>query len=375
MARIESLVVALALCVAKADDAGHPFGIARLRNHTQPRLLLIVGVQHSGTTLAEHFVMSHTGTVPTVSTCVAGSGCYGSAELRFDVHGNATRNRTQASTSSEYAPPHTPMGAPRCKDGQSAHGVMADRDCQRGHRAVGSTTAASGFMRDGPQPLDQWLATERQTVDKAARRGSTPAIASWANCSAYLRRAAAVDSSYVIGGDGRLVVAKSPALMHHVGELARACELEGIAAHVLLVVRSPFQTASSPQNKYRLGCADECRARLVSAWLCEVRLMLARQVPLVAHGRFRVLRAEAFGDPQALRAIERWLSLAQIDITVTNSSGRRAFYPAGAPATHRELGRRLGLFRRNDGFEVDLGLMGDGCPPVPPSNGSVPLGY
>ena len=72
-------------------------------------------------------------------------------------------------------------------------------------------------------------------------------------------------------------------------------------------------------------------------------------------------------DPQALRAIERWLSLAPIDITVTNSSGRRAFYPAG--------GRRLGLFRRNDGFEVDLGLMGDGCPSVPPSNGSVPLGY
>ena len=63
-------------------------------------------------------------------------------------------------------------------------------------------------------------------------------------------------------------------------------------------------------------------------------------------------------DPQALRAVERWLALAPIDITYTNSSGRR-----------------LGLFRRNDGFEVDLGLMGDGCPPVPPSNGSVPLGY
>ena len=60
----------------------------------------------------------------------------------------------------------------------------------------------------------------------------------------------------------------------------------------------------------------------------------------------------------ARRAVERWLSLAPIDITYTNSSGRR-----------------LGLFRRNDGFEVDLGLMGDGCPPVPPSNGSVPLGY
>ena len=66
---------------------------------------------------------------------------------------------------------------------------------------------------------------------------------------------------------------------------------------------------------------------------------------------FPVLRAIIL--PQALR-----LALAPIDITYTNSSGRR-----------------LGLFRRNDGFEVDLGLMGDGCPSVPPSNGSVPLGY
>ena len=167
-----------------------------------------------------------------------------------------------------------------------------------------------------------------------------------------------MDPSYVMGGDPRLVVAKKPAVMHHVGELARACEREGIAAHVLLVVRSPFQTASSPQNKFRLGCADECRARFVSAWLCEVQLFLKQQVPLVARGRFHVLRAEDMMDPQALRAVERWLSLAPIDITYTNSSGRR-----------------LGLFRRNDGFEVDLGLMGDGCPPVPPSNGSVPLGY
>ena len=106
-----------------------------------------------------------------------------------------------------------------------------------------------------------------------------------------------------------------------------------------------------------------------------MQLFLKQQVPLISKGGFRVLRAEEMMDPQALRAVERWLSLAQIDITVTNSSGRRAFYPAGAPATHRELGRRLGLFRRNDGFEVDIGLMGDGCPSVPPSNGSVPLGY
>ena len=89
-----------------------------------------------------------------------------------------------------------------------------------------------------------------------------------------------------------------------------------------------------------------------------MQLFLKQQVPLVAHGRFRVLRAEDMMDPQALRAVERWLALAPIDITYTNSSGRR-----------------LGLFRRNDGFEVDLGLMGDGCPSVPPSNGSVPLGY
>ena len=316
---------------------------AKKTNHTQPRLLLIVGVQHSGTTLAEHFVMSHRETVPTVGTCVAGSGCHGSDQMRFDVHGNATRTRNQASTSSEYAPPRTPMSPPQCKEGQSVNGVMGDRDCQRGHHAI---MDASGF------PLDnEWLATERRTVDKFEKRSSTPAIAPWANCSAYLRRAAAVDPSYVIGGDPRLVVAKKPAVMHRVGELARACEREGIAAHVLLVVRSPFQTASSPQNKFRLGCADACRARFVSAWLCEVQLFLKQQVPLVAHGRFRVLRAEDMMDPQALRAIERWLSLAPIDITVTNSSDRRAFYPAG--------GRRLGLFRRNDGVEVDLGLMGD----------------
>ena len=323
---------------------------AKKTNHTQPRLLLIVGVQHSGTTLAEHFVMSHRETVSTVNTCVPGSGCYGSDQMRFDAHGNATRTRNQASTSSEYAPPRTPMSPPQCKDGQSVNGVMGDRDCQRGHHAI---MDASGFMM-----RDEWLATERRTVDKVVLSSSTPSSTTWANCSAYLRRAAAVDPSYVIGGDPRLVVAKKPAVMHRVGELARACERAGIAAHVLLVVRSPFQTASSPQNKFRLGCADACRARLVSAWLCEVRLMLARQVPLVAHGRFRVLRAEDMKDPQALRAVERWLSLAPIDITYTNSSGRR-----------------LGLFRRNDGFEVDLGLMGDGCPPVPPSNGSVPLGY
>ena len=323
---------------------------AKNTNHTRPRLLLIVGVQHSGTTLAEHFVMSHRETVSTVNTCVPGSGCHGSDQMRFDAHGNATRTRNQASTSSEYAPPRTPMSPPQCKDGQSVNGVMGDRDCQRGHHAI---MDASGFsMRD------EWLATERRTVDEAARRGSPPSIAPWANCSAYLRRAAAVDPSYVIGGDYRLVVAKKPAVMHRVGELARACEREGIAAHVLLVVRSPFQTASSPQNKFRLGCADACRARFVSAWLCEVQLFLKQQVPLVARGGFRVLRAEDMMDPQALRAVERWLALAPIDITYTNSSGRR-----------------LGLFRRNDGFEVDLGLMGDGCPSVPPSNGSVPLGY
>jgi hypothetical protein len=324
---------------------------AKKTNHTQPRLLLIVGVQHSGTTLAEHFVMSHRETVSTVNTCVPGSGCHGSDQMRFDAHGNATRTRNQASTSSEYAPPRTPMSPPQCKDGQSVNGVMGDRDCQRGHHAA--SVDESGFMM-----RDEWLATERQTVDEALKSGSPPSSTTWANCSAYLRRAAAVDSSYVIGGDGRLVVAKKPAVMHHVGELARACEREGIAAHVLLVVRSPFQTASSPQNKFRLGCADACRARFVSAWLCEVQLFLKQQVPLISKGGFRVLRAEEMMDPQALRAVERWLALAPIDITYTNSSGRR-----------------LGLFRRNDGFEVDLGLMGDGCPSVPPSNGSVPLGY
>ena len=323
----------------------------KTRNHTQPRLLLIVGVQHSGTTLAEHFVMSHRETVSTVNTCVPGSGCHGSDQMRFDAHGNATRTRNQASTSSEYAPPRTPMSPPQCKDSQSVNGVMGDRDCQRGHHA--DLVDASGFMHGS-----EWLATERQTVDEVVKSSSPPSIAPWANCSAYLRRAAAVDPSYEIGGDPRLVVAKKPAVMHRVGELARACEREGIAAHVLLVVRSPFQTASSPQNKFRLGCADACRARFVSAWLCEVQLFLKQQVPLVAHGRFRVLRAEDMMDPQALRAVERWLALAPIDITYTNSSGRR-----------------LGLFRRNDGFEVDLGLMGDGCPSVPPSNGSVPLGY
>ena len=322
---------------------------AKKTNHTQPRLLLIVGVQHSGTTLAEHFVMSHRETVSTVNTCVPGSGCYGSSQMRFDAHGNATRTRNQASTSSEYAPPRTPMSPPQCKDGQSVNGVMGDRDCQRGHHAA--SVDASGFMM-----RDEWLATERQAVDKVVKSSSPPSSTTWANCSAYLRRAAAVDPSYVIGGDPRLVVAKKPAVMHRVGELARACEREGIATHVLLVVRSPFQTASSPQNKFRLGCADACRARFVSAWMCEVRLMLAHQRPLISS--FRVLRAEEMMDPQALRAVERWLSLAPIDITYTNSSGRR-----------------LGLFRRNDGFEVDLGLMGDGCPPVPPSNGSVPLGY
>ena len=120
---------------------------AKKTNHTQPRLLLIVGVQHSGTTLAEHFVMSHRETVSTVNTCVPGSGCFGSPQLRFDAHGNATRTRNQASTSSEYAPPRTPMSPPQCKDGQSVNGVMGDRDCQRDHHAA--SVDASGFlMRD-----------------------------------------------------------------------------------------------------------------------------------------------------------------------------------------------------------------------------------
>ena len=231
---------------------------AKKTNHTRPRLLLIVGVQHSGTTLAEHFVMSHRETVSTVNTCVPGSGCHGSDQMRFDAHGNATRTRNQASTSSEYAPPRTPMSPPQCKEGLTVNGVMGDRDCQRGHHA--DLVDASGFMM-----RDEWLATERRTVDKVVESSSTPATAPWANCSAYLRRAAAVDPSYVMGRDGRLVVAKKPAVMHRVGELAKACEREGIAAHVLLVVRSPFQTASSPQNKFRLGCADACRCLLYTS--------------------------------------------------------------------------------------------------------------
>eukprot|EP00629_Pelagomonadales_sp_RCC1024_P008384 CAMPEP_0119269116 /NCGR_PEP_ID=MMETSP1329-20130426/6645_1 /TAXON_ID=114041 /ORGANISM="Genus nov. species nov., Strain RCC1024" /LENGTH=421 /DNA_ID=CAMNT_0007269109 /DNA_START=12 /DNA_END=1273 /DNA_ORIENTATION=- len=116
--------------------------------------------------------------------------------------------------------------------------------------------------------------SRRRRRDQSHGRGVAPGGAPGGE-RVHLAQAARADATYH-GADERLVVAKSPGVLHRAGELARACARAGVDAYVLLVVRNPFQTDASAGGKYRLPCGGECRKRFVARWICHV----ASGVPL-----------------------------------------------------------------------------------------------